>query len=299
MPQTSAAFENLVDLDPVLTEIFFQNYAQLQPMLLNNVIGLRNSTKAKETHARVGSFGNPQPWDGQVYYDEAQPDYEIEWKHAKYSQGFKVEREMLRDMQYDSIFDRAAALGQSFNRFLVEEEASIFNNAFATVLGYDLKTLCATDHPRSKSDSTSVSNYLGTKALNEDNLEQAIYTLESLGDDRGNETGAMATHLVVGRQLRRKALELTVSDKAPESANNATNVNQGIIPIIHPMITGKKWFVLDGPAALRMILFYIREGVEFGTEDDASKTQNRSYFATERHSKGWQDWRCVVGANPT
>jgi hypothetical protein len=119
-----------------------------------------------------------------------------------------------------------------------------------------------------------------------------------LGDDRGEETGAMATHLLVGRQLRRKAFELTGSTNSPETANNAINVNSDIVPIVHPLITGKKWFVLDAPAALRMILWYNREGVEFGSEDDPSRTQNRSYFGTSRYSKGWQDFRCVVGSNP-
>jgi len=69
--ESSAGFQNLVDLDPVLTEIFYQKYRQINPMLLGTIFGVRTSTKAKETHARVGSFGDPQPWEGQIHYDDA------------------------------------------------------------------------------------------------------------------------------------------------------------------------------------------------------------------------------------
>lgn len=297
--ESSAGFANLVDLDPVLGEIFYQNYRQINPMLLGTIFGVRTSTKAKETHARVGSFGDPQPWEGQIHYDDAEPDYEIEWSHDKYSLGFKVTKEMMQDMQYQGIFDQAGNLGQSFNRKIVKDEASVFNSAFATVLGYDGKVLCATDHPQSQSDSTSVSNSMGTAALTETNLETAIVQLEGLGDDRGEETVAMATHLVVGRAQRSKAYKLTGSVQEPETANNAINPpNHTILkPLIHPLITGNKWFVVDAGMSVKMMLWFWRQQAAFGSDDDPGRTQMRSYFGDMRYSKGWQDFRWVVGSN--
>ncbi len=295
--ESSAGFANLVDLDPVLTEIFYQKYRQINPMLLGTIFGVRNSTKAKETHARVGSFGDPKPWEGQIAYDDADPDYEIEWSHTKFSLGFKVTKEMVQDMQYQGIFDSTANLGQSFNRKIVKDEAAVFNNAFATVLGYDGKVLCADDHPRSQSDPTSVDNLAGTAALTEANLEAAIVQLEGLGDDRGEQTVAMATHLVVGRAQRMKALKLTGSTLEPESANNAVNTHTSLTPLIHPLITGNKWFVVDAPMAQMQMLWYWRQQAAFGSDDDPGRTQMRSYFGDMRYSKGWQDFRWVVGSN--
>lgn len=298
--QDTQSFNFLTDLDPVLTEIFFQNYRQLTPVLLGPVFGVRSSTKAKETSRRVGSFGDPQPWEGQVHYDAADPDYEIEWQHTKYTNGFKVERELLVDNQYEQIFDQAAALGQGFNRHIVKSEAEVFNNAFSGATGYDGVALVATNHPRSKSDATTVSNSMGTKALTEANLEEAIIQLEGLGDDRGEQTAAMATHLIVGRQMRMTALKLTGSPQEAESANNAINTHTGIIPVVHPLITGKKWFVIDAPMAQMNLLWYWREQVMFGSDEDTARasTQIRSYFAMMRYSKGWKDFRWVVGSNP-
>lgn len=296
--ESSAGFANLVDLDPVLSEIFYQKYRQINPLLLGTIFGVRTSTKAKETHARVGSFGDPQPWEGQINYDDADLDYEIEWSHTQLTNGFKVERTLLEDMQYQGIFDSAGNLGQSFNRKVVKDEASVFNNAFSSsYLGYDSKALCADDHPRSKADATAVDNYMGTAALTEANLETAIVQLEGLGDDRGETTGAMATHLVVGRAQRMKALKLTGSTLEPESANNAVNTHTSLTPLVHPFITGNKWFVVDGPMAQMQMLWYWRLQASFGSDDDVATTLVRSYFGRMRYSFGWQDFRWVVGSN--
>jgi len=294
--QDSAGFKFLTDLDPVLTEIFFQQYRQITPSLLGPVWGVRTSTKASETHQRVGAFGDPQPWQGQVHYDAAEPDYQIAWTHTTYTLGFKVTRELIEDNQYQQIFTSAANLGQSFNRKIVKDEAGVFNNAFST-LGYDGKALVASDHPRSKTDSTAVSNTLGTAALTDANLEAAIVKLEELGDDRGEATAAMATHLVVGRQLRTTAFKLTGSQLEPETANNAINTHTGIIPIVHPMISGKKWFVIDAPMAQQALLWYWRIQAQFAAAEDQSSTLVRSFFGRMRYSTGWQDFRWIVGSN--
>jgi len=301
MVQNSGAFSSLVDIDPVLSEIFWQKYSQLSPILLNRVIGVRSSNKSKETHQRIGSMGDPTPFNGQVDYGEFAADYEVEWSHGHLTKGFKVTQTMFEDNQYSGIFDQAGQLGTAFARKVVKDEASIFENAFntgAAYLGYDAKPLVSASHPRSKSDSTNVSNLVsGSPALSAASLETAINQLEGLGDDLGNETGAMATVLLGGRNNRKKIRELTESQLTPESANNATNVDADLIGLIHPYISGNKWFVIDGPAAQMMLLWYNRIPVQFGADQDVSNTLMRSFFGRTRYSKGWQDYRFVVGSN--
>jgi phage major head subunit gpT-like protein len=293
---SNAAFKFMTDLDPVLSEVFFQRYTELQPMLLGPVWGVRESTKASENSMRVGSFGDPQPWQGQVHYDTPDIDYPVSWSHTTYTLGFKVTKEFIEDNQYSEIFTSAANLGRSFNRKVLKDEASVFNNAFATV-GYDGKVLVATDHPRSKTDSTATSNSMGTVALTDANLEAAIVKLEELGDDRGDATGAMATHLVVGRQLRATAIKLTGSTLEPESGNNAVNTHTSIIPVVHPMISGKKWYVIDASMAQQSLLWYWRVRPEFAAAEDESSTLIRSFYGRMRYSMGWQDFRWIVGSN--
>lgn len=296
---TAYEFTELVDMDPVLSAIYFQQYKQVPQLLLGNVFGVRESTKAKETDLRIGSFMDPQAFNGQVFYDEPSKDYEIVYAHGHWTLGFKVERTMLEDNQYSGIFDQASNLGQSFARKRVKDEASVFNNAFSGVLGYDSKALVATDHPRSKSDATAVSNSMGTAALTDANLEDALVKLENLGDDRGEVTNAMGTILLVGRANRKKALELTRSPQSPEDANNAINTHGDIQAVVHPMISGKKWFVIDGPMAQMTLKWINRLAPTFGSDDDMSKTLTRSYYGRMRYSFGWSDWRFVVGSNPS
>ena len=297
MAQNQRAFSTLVDLDPVLTDVYFQQYEQIPMQLVGQIIGNRTSTKAKETDQRVGTFAEPVPFDGQVAYDTAEQDYIIEYVHEELTRGFKITRSMLEDLQYDGIFDRAVNLGQAFARKRVRDEAAMFNNAFATVTGYDGKTLVATDHPRSKTDSTAVNNSMGTVALTESNLEAALVKLSELGDDLGKETNAMGTHLIVGRNQRMKALKLTGSQLEAESGNNAINTHTSIIPVVHPMITGNKWFVVDAPMALRTAKWYDRVTPEFFSDDDIVNTMVRSYVGRMRYSYGWSDFRWVVGSN--
>lgn len=301
MVQYEGNFSSLVDLDPVLEEIYYQQYAQVPSILLPTIYARRASSKAKETNQRIGSFGDPQLWGGQVHYAKADKGYEVEYVHDHLTLGFKVTQEMFEDNQYSDIFDDAANLGQSFARKIVKDEAATFENAFSSsYLGYDSKALCANDHPLSATDSTAVDNYLGTKALTETNLEAAILQLEGLGDSEGETTNAMATVLLCGRNNRKKAKELIESELSPEDANTAINAYKGeLVRVVHPFITGNKWFVIDGAMARMKLKWFWRIQPTFGVDQDVSNTLMRSFFGRMRYSRGWSDFRFVVGSNPS
>lgn len=300
MTQHSDNFASLVDLDPVLAEIFYQSYQQFSPILLPAVYAERNSMKAKETDQRIGSLGEPQPWAGQVHYDEADNDYQVVYTHDEYTLGFKVTQQMFEDNQYSGIFENASDLGQSFMRKVLKLEASTFQNAFsASYVGYDSVALCSASHPRGKTDATTVSNYLGAVPLTDTNLENAIVQLEELGDDKGQVTNAMGTLLVVGRNYRKKARELIDSEYAPESAENAINVHTDMRYLVHPYVTGHKWFVIDEMMSRQKLKWYWRVRPTYDGAFDAGNTLVRSFYGRMRASTGWSDWRFCVGSNLT
>lgn len=296
MVQHSADFTQLTDLDPVLTEIFYQHYEQLPPVrsLLFNV---QSSDKAKETDLRIGSFADPVKFDGTVVYDQADRGYAVEYTHEHYARGFQVEKTLMEDMQYDNIFSQASQMGTAFARKQEKDAASVFNNAF-TVEGYDGAELCANDHPRSRTDSTAVDNLL-TLTLTSDNLETAITTLESLGDDRGEEISIVADILLVPRALRKTALELTESELTPGSANNAVNVHNGLQTVVWPFLTDTNaWYVVDEAMMKRYLKWYDRITPEFAAEDSFD-TLIRKYRGRMRYSYGYSDFRWIVGSNPS
>lgn len=297
MPQISENFTQLTDLDPILTEIFYQHYDREMGSGLS-LFNVLSSDKAKETDLRIGGFRDPVEFKGQIEYQTVLGDYQIEYVHTQFASGFQVERVLFDDMQYGSIFGMASDMGVAFARKRKKDRASVFNNAFASVLGYDGKTLCADDHPRSKSDATAVDNKAAL-TLNSANLETAIVAHQSLGDDLGEEITIRPDLLVVPRPLRKTALELVGSELTPENANNAINVHQGMQVLVWPELTDTNaWFLVDTTMANRYLKWYDRVPVEFAAEQSFD-TMLRKYRGYMRYSFGWSDFRWVYGSNPS
>lgn len=296
--ETAGMFTQLTDLDPVLTEIFYQHYQQLAPKR-TAIFGVRTSTKAKETDFRIDSFSDPTEFNGTVEYETADADYEVEYRHTHFTKGFMVEATLLEDQQYDTIFGQASAMGTAFARKQEKDAASVFNNAFsASHLGYDSKALCADDHPRSKTDSTAVDNALAL-ALTSSNLETAITTMQAFKDDQGEEISIMPDTLIVPRSLRKTALELVGSALTPESANNAVNVHSGMKLIVWEFLTDSNaWFVIDSTMAKQYAKWYDRLAPQFAATDEFD-TLLRKYRGRMRYSYGWSDFRWVIGSNPS
>lgn len=299
MPLVHENFTQLTDLDPVLTEIFYQAYQQVQPVR-PQLFGLRTSTKSQETDLRIGSFSDPVEFDGAVQYETPRRDYTITYAHSHFVKGFSIEQTLLEDMQYDNIFSSASDLGTAFARKMEKDAASVFNNAFTagTTAGYDAVALCSDSHPRSRTDATLVDNSLAL-SLTSDNLETAITTMQAFGDDLGEEITIMPDTLVVPRALRKKALEIAGSDKVPENANNTYNVNQGMRVVSWNFLTDTNaWFVIDSAMAQRYLKWYDRITTQFGAVEDFDKLI-RKYRGRMRYSFGWSDFRFIIGSNPS
>jgi phage major head subunit gpT-like protein len=296
--QMAASFSTLTDLDPVLTEIFYQHLGEPDPML-DVFFRVLNSTKAKETDQRVGSFGQPEEWKGQVSYDGADPDYDITFTHTKYSRGFKVERELLDDMQYNKIFSRAEEMAGKFGVKIETDAASVFNNAFSSsYTGYDAKALCADDHPRSESDSTSVDNKAAL-SLTPANLDTVRIQGEALVDDRGDLIGWSGDLLLVPSALKKTAHEITQSELLANSAENNANFFRGLQYKAWNRLTDTNaWFLIDSRMMKRYLKWYWRRRPDFKATEDFD-TELRKYAGFMRYSYGWSDFRWLVGSNPS
>jgi phage major head subunit gpT-like protein len=293
MVQHSVNFTQLTDLDPVLTEIFYEHYNR--ELGMGGVMSLFNmqvSDKSKETDLRIDGFGDPTEFDGAVKYATANRGYEVEYVHAEFTHGFEVERALVDDMQYTNIFSRPEELGTSFARFRRKKAASVFNNGVsASYPGYDAVSLFNASHPRSRTDSTTVSNTYSL-ALTTDNLETVVVGMQDVKDSIGEEITVMPDTLVVPRALRKTALEVTGSELVPESANNTMNIANGAYNVIvDPYLSDSAaWFVVDSSMARRYLKWFERIPLEFAAENDFD-TLIRRYRAYNRFSYGWSDFR--------
>lgn len=302
MPQISENFLQLVDLDPVLSEVFFNQYGQV-PALKNLIFRVLTSDKAKETDLRIGSFPDPVEWSGQIEYAQFQPDYEIVYRPTKYGRGFQEDADLAADNQYQNQFSWADGMGTAFARKKEKDAWSMLNNAFISGTGniyhgYDSQPLCSASHPRSKTDSTVVTN-TSNLPLNSDNLETLIVQLEELGDDRGEVIDVMPNVVIVPRALRRVIKELVESELMPDNANNAINVHTELQYLVVPRLTSDTaWFVMDQAMARRMFKWYDRlmpmPWMSFDRDKDVIKQA-----AKMRYSWGWSDFRAVAGSTGT
>lgn len=299
MVLSSNQFPQFVDFDPVLTDIFFTQYERdLGSGGVLSVFNALTSNKAKETDLRVGGFGDPETFNGTVKYDTPRRGYEVEYTFDELVKGFAITRKMRDDLQYQTIFDSASGMATAFARKRRKDAASVFNNSTsASYLGYDSKALCANDHPRSRTDSTSVDN-LGASSLTSESLEDAVTSMQDFGDDLGEEIVIIPDTLVVPRALRKTALEIVGSPLVPEDANNAINVQAGQWNVIvDPYLTSTTaWWIVDSTLSRRYLKWYNRVMPEFaGTNDfDTMVWKYRGYV---RYGYGWSDFRWIYQGN--
>lgn len=299
MVATAGQFTELTDLDPILTEIFYQSYGQ-HPQMRQQVFGMRTTSKAKETEQRIGSFGDPVEFNGTVEYQSPSKDYQIVYTPTHFTKGFVVEQVFLEDMQYDGMFTQASEMGRAFARKQEKDAFSVFNNAFTAgaTAGYDGVALCSDSHPRSQTDATVVDNSLAL-ALNSDNLETAIQTMLAFGDDLGEEISIMPDLLIVPRALRKTAFELTGSERTPENANNSANIHSGMNYMVVPWLTdANAWFVVDSMLAKQHLKWWDRLAPQFAAENTFD-TLLRKYRGRMRYATGWSDFRWIIGSNPS
>lgn len=295
MPANNDRFPKLTGLQPVIDEVFHNEYA-LVPNPLESIYGIRDSQKAAEHMQRIGTIPEPVEFKGAVEFAELLPDDEITFTHSKYARGFQVDFDTIEDMQVPRVLDQTANLGVGFSRKVLKDMAAPFNNSLTTT-GYDGVSLLSASHPRSDTDATTVSN-LGANALTSDNLETGIIAMQGFGDDLGEEVFIDPTHLMVPRALRKTGFELTASPQTPEDANTAANIHSsGLQLIVNPYLTDtNRWYLLDSRLSQRSLLWFwrMRPGaVSF--VDDVEK-QARLYLNTMRYSFGYTDWRFVYGS---
>jgi hypothetical protein len=299
MVLSSNQFPNFVDFDPVLSEIFFSQYARdLGAGGVAPIFRTLTSSKAKETDQRVGGFSDPEVFNGTVKYDTPRNGYEIEYTFTELVKGFAIDRKMRDDLQYTTIFDSAQGMATAFARKRRKDAASVFNNATSSsYLGYDSKALCANDHPRSRTDSTAVDN-LGALSLTSANLEVAVLAHQNLKDDIGEEITIMPDLLIVPDTLRKTALEIVGSENVPENANNAINVQAGNWQVVvDPYLTSTTaWWIADSTLANRYLKWYDRIMPEFAGMQDFN-TMVWQYRGYVRYGYGWSDFRWIYQGN--
>jgi phage major head subunit gpT-like protein len=307
-----AISENFAELlEPGLRSIFNLQFSELTaasriPVLFNVI----PSSKASEYFLGVGGMSDWNTYEGAIEYDDTEQNYKTTLTHEEYVKGFKVERKLVDDDQYNVINVRPAQLAMSAARTREKHAASIFNNAFSSsYLGGDGQPLCeSAGHPYSPSNaSTQTNEYTTGYSLTYDNVVTVRRLMREFKDDRGEMVAINPDTILVPPELEETANRIVNtmnggSPQVPDQVNYADNfINRvGMRTIMWDYLTdANAWFMIDSRLARQHLLWIDRTPLEFALDPTSSYTLEARYRGYMRYSYGWSDWRWVCGCNPS
>lgn len=281
---------------------------------LPRLFAMEGSQFAEEKSLGIGGLGS-DGWNfedtGRVQYADVVKGYEETFAHKQFAKGVMIERKLFDDQRWSAILNQTATLGDSAFRMREKAGANIFVNAFSAATtetlddygtdatGPDGVALCSTAHPRNAKDATTDSNE-GTEALTEAGLSTSRQTMMAYVDLNGELLNVMPDELLVPPELEDTALKLVRSAQEPGTANNAVNPQAGRFTVMtwHYLTDSNAWFMMDSGRRRQHLKWYDRIPLEFGREQDFDTlvTKFRAYM---RFSTGWDDWRWILGQNPS
>jgi phage major head subunit gpT-like protein len=277
--------------------MWYGNAYKQYPEQYSKIFDVKTSTKSSEySHSMTGFGLVPEKAQGaSITYQDTKQGYKNTLTNVAYGLGFTVTRELFDDDQYNIIMKLPKALARSVRHTVEILSANILNNAFDnTYTGADGKELCATDHPLLYG-STFQNEPTTASDLSATSLEQAYIDIGDYVDDRGLRIAAKSKLLVVPTELDWTARKLLGSSLDPESANNAINPANNMMPhTVNNFLTDPDaWFIKtdveDG------LIFYWRRRPEF-TKDNDFDSENAKFKTTFRCIMGWDDPRGIYGS---
>lgn len=279
-------------------------YHKMQKDYIPELFNVIKKDTAQFTDYTVGAAGRMTPWTGSVAYDTFEEGYEKQYRPTKYSTGIQIERDMYEDKEYERIKTRVNNVAYGVFKTLQYESAAIFNGAFGTgVTGPDGAGLCSASHKNTP--NASAQSNTNTLSLDYSNLETVLRAMEDWTDDRGDKMLVNGNMIIASPYWRDTCKKMFGSDKEAFTAENQDNVYKDFAFMIHPLITGKKWFVVNkeimkGGNGLNW--FMRRDPRTLERDGDAAKgdfnTEILSWKAVGRWVKGWTNWFWVYGNNP-
>jgi len=290
-----------------IRKVFFSGYKD-SITDLKKLYNVQDSSKAYEIDYRMAAFGSAKIVNegANVDMQDSTDLYENQYNHIKYGLGFKVSDEAVNDDQYGKVMSMTRALSRSMRGTIQILAATVYANAFTTA-GYDGKVLCADDHPIA--DGSTGDNKT-TAALDALGLEQALELFHRFKSDEGFYIDVDPQYLVVPPELKFTAvrllksmgyptIDLAAAPTAGSLGPNDTNVlgDQGLKLVVFPYLTDEDdWFVRANTGEDDGILWFWREEPDMvDWRDNDSRAQ--CYNSVMRLSKGFSDWRGIVGSS--
>ena len=298
-----------VDLDHVLfEELGTYKYEEL----LNSIFDVTSSEKRLEYGLTVGGF----PLLAQKEENESlanrdfKEGYKTTYTHKTFGIYCGVSMEAQQDELHGIIDSLPPAMARAVDATINYYASRIFSRADSTsedfITGGDGVALLSASHPL-KGGSTS-SNTPSTAAdLTATTFWAGLNAFYEMLDDESKPVRNKPANLLIPHQSEQKAIELLLSEKYPESAENAVNAirnrkGMSMDYIVWPYWIGHVdsdcWFILgDKPSWGKKfpLKWYWRMKPDTESDNDFF-TKEFLYSVVSRFSCGFSDWRFLYGS---
>lgn len=295
--------QQFIELEGNINKVW-DSYFKMKKDYIPELFNIIKKDTAQFTDFTTGAAGRMTPWTGSVAYDSFEKGYEKQYRPQKYSTGIQIDRDMYEDKEYERIKTKVNNIAYGVFKTLQYAGAEIFNGAFGTAItGADGQGLCSASHKTIP--TAAVQSNTGTLDLTYANLETTLRAMEDWTDDRGDKMLVQGNFIIASPYWRDTCKKLFGSDKEAFTADNQDNVYKDFEYMIHPLITGKKYFVAnkdlmkDGSG---LNWFMRRDPRTLERDGDAAKgdfnTEMLSWKAVGRWVTGWTNPLFLYGQNP-
>jgi hypothetical protein len=298
MPILKEQFDELVAAVVTLWDQGMKKKKDYNSMFYN----VQSSDSPIETHMGIGSLDQMSEWTGTVAFQDFKKGFSKGYTHKKYSTGMQVGEEIFRFKQFNKVKQQTQLLMDAVYRTQQAHGVSVFNNAFdSSFNGPDgaAVALCSASHPLSPTDATLQSN-VGIVPLTMPNLKTGFKTMSQFKNDKGELAFIMPRILLTGIEYMEEGKKIcgpSAGDKEPFTADNDANVYKSeLTHVYHPLITGKKWFLID-PDRMKMFLNWYNSRIANIESIDDFDTELKKFKVVGEFSYGFDHWDWLFGSN--
>jgi phage major head subunit gpT-like protein len=291
-------------LDPGLRSIFqIQRDALAAESVIPRLFNVASSSKAVEYDLAMGGFSDWREYKGAIEYDDPEQGYRTSYTHTEFARGFKVERRLVDDDQYNVINKRPAGLALSAMRKREKDAASVFNNHTSTSYnGADGVPLCDGSHPYSPANTGSTQSNEGSTAFSYQAVVDTRELMRAYVDDRGELVQVNPDTILLPPELEEEGFAvIKTMNKVDITDYHANFVASQIKNVIvwDYLTDANNWWLIDSRLSKLYLNWFDRVPLEFEmdpTSDFRLEARFRGYM---RYSYGWSDWRWVYGHTVT
>jgi len=283
----------------------WKSYFQTNVDYSKGLYKFKKNKAGQFTDYTTGAMGRMQPWQGTVAYDQFKYGYSKQYRAYKYSTGIQIPKDMFDDSEYDNITTEVNRIAEGVLNTINFDSAKPFNDAWtASVLGADGATLASAAHHLVPGDDAQ-SNTSTAYSPNYADIESIRRIMRHWKNDRGDDMLVDGNMIIAGDYWEDTLKKLFGSDKEAFSADNTDNVYKGFSFMIHPLITGKTWAVVNKNTMLggQGLNWFMKKDPRNIERDGAVaagdfNSEQISWKSVGRWDLGWTVWHFGYFCNP-